>query len=248
MNDYWKAAKYITLPVRLVNGQWELAYGGGTGIREGAFAELRTAISNIEDEEVKARLTQTVAVPVLSMGTRLLIALSVASEARTGTATHYKETPVLDVPLGCTRFAEVTIGDPSPQTKCIDDDAGGLWIRQRGVDKTELVCSCVVMPSGFDPAEASSLNHACTLLSEKYETHRISHTKNVYQYVFYLDEVRMRRADGATVQWQPLENLRRGVIGDVESDIVSKAWQQLERELGFRPITLEPARRAKRKG
>lgn len=104
------------------------------------------------------------------------------------------------------------------------------------------------MPDGFDPKEATSLNHACTLLSEKYETHRISHTKNVYQYVFYLDELRYWRADGMRMQWRPLERLRGGVIADVESSIVTAAWQQLEKALGFRPIALDPVRRSKRKG
>lgn len=245
MNDYWNSAKYITLPVKLVNGQWELAYGGGTGIREGAFAELRTALSNIEDEEVKRRLTQIVAVPVLQMGATLLVGLSAAGE---GTCTEYKRTPVIDVPLGCARFVEVSIGKPSPQTELLDREAGGLWIRQRGVDKTELVCSRVTMPDGFDPAEATSLNHACTLLSEKFETHRISHTKNVYQYVFYLDKARGWHRGDQPLEWQPLEYLRGGVIADVEDAIVTNAWQQLEKELGFRPIALDPARRSKRKG
>lgn len=245
MNDYWNNVKHITLPVKLVNGQWELACGGGTGIREGSFAELRTAIANIGDEEIKRRLTQVVAVPVLPMGTKLLVGLS---GTKSGIVTEHKGIPIIDATLGCTRFAEVTIGKPSPQTESIDNAAGGLWIRQRGVDKTELVCSRVTMPDGFDPSEATSLNHACTLLSEKFETHRISHTKNVYQYVFYLDEARHGRPGGPSVAWQPLEYLRGGVIADVENAIVTKAWQQLEKELGFRPIALDPVGRRKRKG
>lgn len=245
MNDYWNSAKYITLPVKLVNGQWELAYGGGTGIREGAFAELRTALSNIEDEAIKTRLTQTVVVPVLPMGTPLLVGVS--EPGKSGVAA-YKNVPIDGAPAGCSRFEQIIIGGPSRETELIDTEAGGLWIRQRGVDKTELVCSRIVMPAGFDPKEATSLNHACTLLSEKFETHRISHTRNVYQYVFYLDEARHWRPGDSRMAWQPLENLRRGVIADVESNIVSTAWQQLEKELGFRPVVLDPVLRSKRKG
>lgn len=51
----------------------------------GMFAELRTALSNIEDEEVKQRLTQTVAVAVLPMGTKLLVGLGGTDR---GTATE----------------------------------------------------------------------------------------------------------------------------------------------------------------
>lgn len=248
VSDYWNNVKYITLPVKLVNGQWELLYGGGTGIREGAFAELRTALHNIDDEETRNRLTQTVTVPVLPMETPLLIALSVRDQALSRGRGRPENLQVADVPAGCTRFEQVTIGQPSPQTKSIDDRAGGLWIRQRGVDRTELVCSRVAMPKDFDPTEATSLNHACTLLSEKFETHRISHTRNVYQHVFYLEEVRVSGHRETRPQWRPLENLRRGVIADMEGRIVSEAWKQLEIQLGFRPIALDPVRRSKRKG
>jgi hypothetical protein len=47
---------------------------------------------------------------------------------------------------------------------------------------------------------ARSLNHAYSLISERYEPHRASHTGNVFQKVFYKSE------EGI---WRPLESLRR---------------------------------------
>ena len=135
-----------------------------------------------------------------------------------------------DRPLGCTRLERIHIGPVSPATRTIDAKRGGLWIRQRGVDRTELVCSGIRMPQGFEPAQAHSLNHACTLLSERFEKHRISHTLNVYKHVFYREEHK------AAPQWLPIDVLRKGVIADMERSILKDAWHKLEEQLGFRPI------------
>lgn len=35
MSNYWDGVDYVTLPVKLVDGVWELLYGGSTGIRNG---------------------------------------------------------------------------------------------------------------------------------------------------------------------------------------------------------------------
>lgn len=60
-----------------------------------------------------------------------------------------------------------------------EEKEGGLFLRQIGLDRTELLSSSVKLPEGFDPPFAQSLNHAFTVLSERYETHRLSHTGNV---------------------------------------------------------------------
>ncbi len=147
----------------------------------------------------------------------------------------------VDLPAGCTRFERVRVGPKTRGTECIDPKRGGLWIRQRGMDRTELVCSGVVMPQGFARKEASSLNHACTLLSERHEVHRISHTLNVYQHVFYLEGA------GQRPRWRPLNALRSGVIADMERSILADAWRELEEKLGFRPFRSAEANPRRRK-
>ena len=83
------------------------------------------------------------------------------------------------------------------------------------------------MPDGFDEPTAISLNHAFTLLSERYETQRISHTGSAYSRVFY------QEADG---RWYPLADLREGVLASVERRFIADAWRELERKLGWRPV------------
>lgn len=232
MSDRWTNVDYVTMPVRLVDGRWELLYGGSTGVSEGSYGELRVAMSSIVDDAVRARLAQTVTIKVLEEGTDLLVALT-DREFRW----QQNDPSVIDsslihsahLPQGCTRLERVTIGSKSPRTAGLDPDRGGLWIRQRGVDRTDLVCSGIRMPEGFDPARANSLNHACTLLSERYEGHRISHTVNVYKHVFY------QEAGSQGGRWYPLDQLRNGVVAGVEESIRADAWARLEAQLGFRP-------------
>ena len=125
---------------------------------------------------------------------------------------------------------------PAPLPGELDDADGGAAVDRDGGALEEL-------PEGFDPKTATSLNHACTLLSERYETHRMSHTLNVYQHVFYQEH----EATNDKPHWRPLDALRNGVIADMERSILSDAWRKLEEQLGFRPIGTAAAKPHRRK-
>src|SRR3546814_19856302 len=83
------------------------------------------------------------------------------------------------------------------------------------------------MPEGFKEKSAISLNHAFTLLSQKYETHRISNTGNVYTRIFYQER---------NGRWYPLKDLRTGVQVQAERKVMADAWADVERILGWRPL------------
>lgn len=106
-------------------------------------------------------------------------------------------------------------------------DPGGLWLKLKGLEKCELASSTILMPDGFHEATATSLNHAYTLLSRAYETHRISNTGNVYTRVYYQDLDQC---------WYPLDDLRRGVQAKAERKLLNELWAHVERMLGWRPI------------
>lgn len=61
-----------------------------------------------------------------------------------------------------------------------------LKINLRGSKKAQLLDCPVHIPALSKTAK--SLNHACTLVSEKFELWRRAHTANVFQKVFYLNE------------------------------------------------------------
>ena len=83
------------------------------------------------------------------------------------------------------------------------------------------------MPEGFHEKTAISLNHAFTMLSQKFESHRISNTGNVYDRFFY------KESNG---HWFPLDDLRRGAQSQTERALISDLWRQVEEELGWRPL------------
>jgi hypothetical protein len=122
-------------------------------------------------------------------------------------------------------------------TKLVDEDfeRGGLWLNVKGLDKTDIISSPIWMPDGCKEKTAISLNHAFTMLSEMYETHRLSHTGNVYNRVFY------QEANG---YWYPLADLREGVLANAEHQLLVETWRQLEAMLGWRPVV--PSSRKKK--
>ena len=69
---------------------------------------------------------------------------------------------------------------------------------------------------------ANTLNHALTILSEIYETERISHTGNIYKRVFYKD---------TNNYWYPIEDLRTDGIDLSEREIVKNIWASVNSKL-----------------
>lgn len=226
----------VTIPVKRVGDRWEFFYGGDVPVADGSVGMLTVPASRVPDKELLARLKQPGSVKVLPEGTPLLVALSVNGDGhgRALLDEVWHHVNLSDLPASTTWMEMVRLGPPRrgfTRLKLSDDaedhDTGGLWLKAKGLDKTELVSSTILMPDGFDEPTAISLNHAFTLLSERYETQRISHTGSAYSRVFY------QEADG---RWYPLADLREGVLASVERRFIADAWRELERKLGWRPV------------
>lgn len=258
---YLDWTKMVTVPITRVGERWEFFYGGDVPVEEGALGELTIGAAQITDKQFLARVTQKTEVKILEEGTSLMVALSDRSTRER--KTPWPDVSRQDVPLGTTRFERIVIGPrkvdlpfigplqtskpkveppkveplfigpPQPSKK------GGLWLRLKGLESSELVCTTIVMPDDFSEEVAVSLNHAYTLLSREYETHRISNTGNVYSQVFYQE---------ANQRWYPLAYLRRGVRAQSEHTLINAAWKQVEETLGWRPIVVEGRRKKKRSG
>ncbi|UIF87653.1 hypothetical protein KAF44_00370 [Cupriavidus necator] len=223
----------VTVPIRRVGERWECFYGGDVPVEQGALAELTIRTAEITDELFIARMTQTTKVKILEEGTPLMVALSDRSFPK---KTPWPDVAPEDVPQGTTRFERIVIGPPEakhPRTKAArlfigPPESGGLWLRLKGLERSELTCSTVLMPDGLQSNSAVSLNHAFTLLSKTYETHRISNTGNVYRHCFYQE---------SDDRWYPLDDLRTGVRAQSERTLINAAWSQIEQALGWRPVT-----------
>lgn len=231
----------VVVPVKRVGDRWEFFYGGDVPVRDGALGELRLCADLITDERFLKRVTQELTVRILEEGAGLLVALS-DRETSGGRAGDWPEPHPLGVPLGTTRFERIRLGplrkkveEPSPHVAL---EPGGLWLKLKGLERCELHASSVQMPPGFEPASASSLNHAFTMLSQAYEKHRISNTGNVYTRVFYQDHDK---------RWYPLDDLRRGVQNEGERRLLAGLWEQVEQALGWRPTPPAPDRKRKKR-
>jgi hypothetical protein len=219
----------VTLPVKRVGERWEFFYGGDIPVREGTLGELTLSAEQITDDSFKHRVTQEAVVRILDEGTELRVALS--DRGTFGGLQGDWPTPrPFAVPPGTTRFERIWLGPVKRKEGTLpleeEMERGGLWLKLKGMERCELHGSTIQMPSGFAAPFAQSLNHALTLLSEKYETHRISHTGNVYARVFYQEP---------SGSWYPLDDLRQGVLADAERELLKSTWAEVERKLGWRP-------------
>lgn len=226
------AAK-VTVPVKRVGDHWEFFYGGDVPVKEGTFGQLTFNANNISDETFRQRVTTETTFKVLEEGTPLLVALSARDKANPYSIYEPKFFPQ-GIPLGTSYWGQIKLGPPKAKGnkgKAVQQELiperGGLWLKLKGLEKCELTSSTIVMPEGFHEPTATSLNHAFTLLSQTYETHRISNTGNVYTKVFYQD-----RDDC----WYPLDDLRRGVQAKAERTLLNELWAQVEKLLGWRPV------------
>jgi hypothetical protein len=220
----------VTVPVRRIGAHWEFFYGGDVPVRDGAIGDLVINASQITDKSFLNIVSAETVTKIFDQGTRLVVALSDQStnRPRVGNLSWPDVSPE-NVPMGTTRFEYILIGPPrlasSRQQELIEKELeGGLWLRLKGLERSELECSTIILPEGVPETSAVSLNHAFTLLSQQYEQHRISHTGNVYSRVFYQEE---------NGRWYPLADLREGVRVRAERGVISSIWGQIETKLGW---------------
>jgi hypothetical protein len=238
MNNNFKASP-VRIPVRLVDGAWEYFDGRGLPIMDGARGTLVIDKHAVLDEDFLDHLTRRSAYKILPEGTELLVALTIKPEPgfEPGIEQHLLGAHDVGVhPIGhaqyrrlssSTRFVKVQIGQPTE----IDpfestNESGGVWLLLEGAESKSLRTSQVMLPPGVSPEPAISLNHAYTLLSEKYEPWRKAHTGNIYQQVFYEEKNK---------QWYPLEIPRRAAIAEDEHQLVREWWAAISSELGLTP-------------
>ena len=215
----------IRLPVQLVEGKWEFKLGGEVPFAEGTNAELIVDRCSISDPALLHILEVDQFHKILEEKTELLICLR--------TRDGYRSPPHLsnilvpferiskDIFMLCKAdykhvFAPVKIGAPAPKhIRSYDSARGGLWLLTKGLEAVGLGSTTIELPPGVRAENASSINHAYTILSETFEPWRISHTGNIYEQVFYREINR---------RWYPLEILRNRALQKAEHEIAQSHW------------------------
>ncbi len=227
----------IRIPVKLVDDKWEYFYGGELPIKNGTIGELVVEKHSIEEKDFLAQLKRKSKHQILKVGTPLLVALTIKRLADIPENIQCHLLPVgKDGPeLGDiyyhtlrsagTRFIRITISGPTARQIREDLKAeGGVWIELEGLHPKSLSTSMVELPDGVSKDHVDSLNHAFTLLSEKFEPWRKSHTGNIYDRMLY------QEMNG---KWYPLNILRNAAVAQEEHQLIRDQWAQICKLLNF---------------
>lgn len=217
----------LRIPVRFVDGVWELASGGTVPVNHLSEAELLVKRSSISDPKFLRSFERKASYKILEEGTVLLVRMTVKPEyppqdrlrrvlksykdLQTVLATH-----LLD-PFnpGTLFFAEVKLAGPNDrQARRFGTDKGGLWLLARGREFT-LATTTILLPEEVRAESVATLNHAYSILSENFETWRISRTGNIYRHVLY------KERNG---KWYPLDLLRDEALACQENEIANELW------------------------
>lgn len=221
------STKLIRVPVKLVDGDWEVIYGGPVRVADGAVGELHLDREFFDDHAFLKALTTKHVVDVLPEGTELRIALT-AKQVPSVLHRHMVSEPMSHLSGSVndsTRFVSVTLDAPTRLQRRKGLMSGGLRLRLEGMEPRSMESGLVKLPDtdGLLPRTVESLNQAFTVLSRAFEPWRKAHTGSVYQRVFY------QESNG---KWYPLQTLRNRTMVEAEREVIAGLWSRIAKTLG----------------
>lgn len=187
--------KTIKIPIRIVDGQIQYFYGGELPKFANAIGDLVIPAFAVVDPVQAEELSQEDGSEMLPAGSELMINVNVDTYAE-GVLTKMRN-PFLDLPALAPKegFVKIRLKEP-------------LYLWHRGTKLSQL-SPCKVAHDDLN-LEATSLNHAYTIASRKFETKRTSNTGNVFKHVYY------KGKNG----WEQLEWLRERLDAKFEQRYV----------------------------
>lgn len=222
------SSKIIRVPVKLIDGQWELLYGGPVKVRDGALGELHLDKGHFTDEKFLTALTEKRKVAVLPAGTELRVALTIKPALDRSLwpflldhqSTPHDHTGKISAE---TRFVAVRLIGPTNVQRLRKVELGGLWLWLEGMEPRAIESGMVDLPKTHELDSADSLNYAFTRLSEVFEPWRKAHTGSIYERVFYQER---------SGRWYPLKDLRDRALATAERQLIKDLWANVAAELG----------------
>ncbi len=192
--------KTVKIPIRIVDGRAEYFYGGPFPKLRDVTGDLVVPAFSLLDKPFAEECSESDGSEILPEGTSLMVNVW-ADDGAPGLCKN-----IICGPLSGN--VEVRLLEP-------------LFLWHRGTKSSVLnPCGC------FIPAlneRASSLNHAYTIISKKFETKRQTNTGNVFKKVYCL-------AQGS---WEPLQRLREKFDSQFEKRFTSNRRQ------GTDPLSLD---------
>lgn len=228
----------VRIPVKFVNGKWEFFYGGPLSMKEGAYGEITVNKASILSAKLVELLKQETEHKILNEGDELLVALTIrpgsirspSLQKQIIETSEIKDSLSLDyysfIRSGNTKFVRISIGKPTPTQQFLrPEEAGGAWIRVKGMRPLAVFTSYINVPSPVSKDPLDSLNEAFTRLSECYEPWRKSHTGSIYERVLY------KETDGL---WYPLDVIRDTALAEDENRMIQYNWAQFLKSIGVK--------------
>ncbi|MBY6102425.1 hypothetical protein [Marinobacter nauticus] len=225
----------VRIPIKFVDGSVEFFYGGDLPIANGAVGEVVLDKSCVTDQKFLAHLKKKSLHKIMPEGTKLMVALTIKSRVPISKelAGHLIRLPLdkictskLFTRFGVnaeTRFIEIVVGPASARKLNRDPKSeGGIWLELEGLEPQGVKVSSIQLPHGVTDEEVESLNYAFTLLSERYEPWRRSHTGSVYERIFYQEESGV---------WHPLNVLRNAAVTNEEQSLIRDRWSDIRAQL-----------------
>ena len=192
--------KTVLIPIKIVKGEPHFFYGGKLPkLKDGTIGDLTVPSYSVIDKKQLALLERETNKVFIPESTPLMVQISPKEQdaKKIGIVNHtYRYENRL--------FVEIVLNED-------------LKIKLRSTKKGELhdcKCSILVMPE----KEPKSINHVYSIISQHYETHRRSHSGNVFDKVFYWNSNKN--------ELMPLKNLRNKFESEFEQELVvlNKTW------------------------
>lgn len=212
--------KTVRVPVIFRGGRAEFFYGGPLpSLADGTIGDLVVPVFALVNPSDQDRLNHLGHQVLFPPGTSLYVMIK--PDVQTPKSDVFEDRNIHGTHGW---FARITVqGKPrGNQYALFEEPNEGLVMEMRGTKEPRLLDCCFEVPGRSEVAR--SLNHACTLVSEMYETSRRSHTQNAFKVVHYDPSTDGRRS------LRPLEDLRAEIYAKYEQRFV--AWDQLAPELG----------------
>ncbi len=175
--------KTVLIPTRIRKGKVEFFYGGPLPeLKDGVVGDLKVPRYAVLDKAVLKKLEMEDAAEIRPTGARLGALINIKETIEDDKMKYFIKPDSVYVQGW---LVEIALTEP-------------LKLRLRGTKKGELYdCGCTI--KALDNRGATSINQAYTLISQIYETHRRSHSGNVFEKVYCWDE---------KAGWQKLGDLR----------------------------------------
>ena len=183
----------VLVPVMVRERRIEFFFlGHPLSLREGAVGELLLPRSSVLDDHLLSLLEEKREIVLLTKGNFLYAQVSGVAPGAEGILTAADG---IESPSGDWFYAALELHET-------------LHLKLDGTKQPSLARTKTRIP--LMKVEANSLNHACTLLSERFERSRQSHTANVFKKVFFVVEESQRTLVGErkVKNLRPLDDLR----------------------------------------